>query len=49
LGEFYERGKGVEKDLEQAIYWYTLSAEQGYEKAKKALKRLARKQLGFKD
>ena len=41
LGECYEQGKGVKQDINQAIHWYTLSAEQGYENAKEALERLA--------
>jgi TPR repeat protein len=30
LGGCYERGDGVEKDLERAFMWYSSSAEQGY-------------------
>ena len=40
LGECYEQGKGVKQDINQAIHWYTLSAEQGYEDAIEALERL---------
>lgn len=29
LGELYELGLGVEKDMEKAIYWYRQSTEQG--------------------
>ena len=37
LGRCYDRGEGVEQDYEQAIYWYTLSAEQGNHKAQNNL------------
>ena len=40
LAECYEQGRGVEQDLEQAIHWYTLAAEQGDEDAIEALERL---------
>ena len=36
----YEKGSGTEKDLDQAIYWYKKSAEQGYSYAQKELKNL---------
>jgi len=36
----YERGEGVEKDLNKAIEWYTKAAEDGNEDAKEALKNL---------
>jgi len=29
LGEKYEEGDGVSKDLKKAAYWYTKAAEQG--------------------
>jgi len=35
-----EYGKGVAKDLPQAIEWYRKAAEQGVEPARDALKRL---------
>ncbi|MDB9975545.1 hypothetical protein OAE24_05180 [Candidatus Thioglobus sp.] len=33
LGELYRSGKGVTKDLEQAIYWFKESANQDYPRA----------------
>ena len=38
LGCLYELGKGVEVDLDRAVYWWTKAAQQGYEKAKSKLK-----------
>lgn len=40
IADCYAEGKGVEKDIEQAIYWYKLSAEQGDEDAQNKLKAL---------
>lgn len=43
LGELYEKGVGVERDLEQAIHWYRLSARRADrigEPGRKALARL---------
>jgi len=37
----YESGRGVEKDEEEAVKWYRKAAEQGYEPAKAALKKLS--------
>ncbi len=37
LGEFYEKGYGVEKDIFQAIHWYRLAATHGNQDAEKAL------------
>ncbi len=37
LGRCYARGEGVEQNIEQAIYWYTLSAEKGNHKAQNNL------------
>lgn len=42
IGRMYEEGSGVDKDISQAIHWYTLSAEQGYEDAIEALERLTK-------
>jgi uncharacterized protein len=39
LGTLYERGLGVEKDLEQAKEWYWRAAQQGHARAHKALMR----------
>lgn len=36
----YQHGKGVEKDIDQAIYWYKKAAEQGDAFAKAMLKLL---------
>ena len=35
----YETGKGIEKNIEQAIYWYKKSAEHGDKNALKELKK----------
>lgn len=40
VGYCYENGIGVVKDKQKAIKWYKLSAAQGHEPSKKALKRL---------
>src|SRR5205823_6240780 len=40
LADMYEYGKGVTKDLAQALSWYQKSAAQGDDKAQAALKRL---------
>jgi TPR repeat protein len=42
IGELYEKGMGVEKDLDAAIEWYRKAAEQGEENAQSALERLAK-------
>ena len=46
LGEFYERGTGVEKDLDEAARWYRTAMETYPEvykdKAEAALKRIGR-------
>ncbi len=42
LGEMYEQGRGVNRDLEQAIYWYRESANRGNTNARQALIRLQR-------
>jgi len=34
LGELYYYGWGVEKDLEKAYFWYSMSANSGYQLAK---------------
>jgi len=36
----YEAGRGVRKSLKKAVKYYTLSANQGYEDAILALKRI---------
>ena len=40
LGEAYERGRGVAADPVQALSWYTLAEEQGYERASERVARL---------
>ncbi|GBC07561.1 hypothetical protein RclHR1_07530010 [Rhizophagus clarus] len=42
LGEMYENGDGIVKNIDQAINWYTKSFEQGYQKAQVRLKILSR-------
>lgn len=37
VGYFYERGIGVEQDIEQAVHYYTLSADSGWGAAINAL------------
>lgn len=37
IGYFYERGIGVEQDIEQAIHYYTLAANSGWGIATNAL------------
>jgi TPR repeat protein len=34
----YEKGDGITKDIDKAIYWYEKSAKQGYEIARSNLK-----------
>lgn len=41
LGEMYEQGLGTERDMNQAIIWYTRAANQGYPLAQRKLKELA--------
>ena len=37
LGVMYDDGVGVEKDDQEALYWYNSSAEEGYHKAQNAM------------
>ncbi len=37
LAECYKKGKGVEKDLDEAIYWYQKAAKQGNEMGQQGL------------
>lgn len=37
LGRCYARGEGIEQDYKQAVYWYSLAAEQGNHKAQNNL------------
>ena len=46
LGFFYEHGKGVEQDFEQAKRWYTEAANQGDSNAQYGLARLYREGKG---
>ena len=42
LGFYCYRGKGVEKNLDEAVKWYRKAAAQGNAEAKKALEKLGR-------
>ena len=42
LAYMYENGEGIEKDIDQAIYWYKKAAEQGDKEAQKELKKILR-------
>jgi len=44
LGCCYEIGKGVEKNIQQAIYWYRIAATKGHEQAKERLIVIDKKQ-----
>ena len=39
-GRCLEYGIGIDKDLDQALYWYELAAKEGVEEAKEACERL---------
>ena len=41
LGEAYQRGRGVATDPVAALSWYTLAAQQGYERANARIEALA--------
>ena len=47
VGEMFEAGNGVGKDLKQARHWYELAAKSGYKPAKDRLKFLDIKARGF--
>lgn len=40
LGRCYEKGEGVEKNIDQAVYWYKKGAAKNDYYCKEALKRL---------
>lgn len=40
MGEFYENGIGVERDLDKAMVWYELAAAQGHPVARAHAERL---------
>jgi len=40
MGEAFEKGYGLDQDLDLAIEWYEKSAENGNEDAQDSLKRL---------
>ncbi|KAG0251440.1 hypothetical protein DFQ27_008760 [Actinomortierella ambigua] len=40
LGEMYEYGRGVDRDIPQAIEWYSKAAEKGDEDARKRMEKL---------
>jgi TPR repeat protein len=42
LGNCYERGEGVKKDIPEALKWYGKAAEQGNAEAAKNILRLAK-------
>lgn len=37
IGVYYDKGKGVKQDLEEAVNWYSKAAAQGHEKAQAKL------------
>ena len=37
LALIYEHGDGTEENIDKAIYWYKISAKQGYEYAQNKL------------
>lgn len=37
LGEMYAKGEGVDKDLEQAVVWFTKAADAGHDKSLRLL------------
>ena len=39
----YKKGKGTDKSIKQAIYWYKKSAEQGNQDAQNKLEKLINK------
>lgn len=39
IGRMYAAGRGVEQDIEQAVYWYSKAAGQGHREAQAALDR----------
>jgi TPR repeat protein len=45
LGNAYKNGQGVEKDLAQAIFWWSKAIESGYQPAHDALSKLRRQTL----
>jgi len=48
LGNAYKSGQGVDKDLAQAIYWWTKAVEFGHQPAADALSKLRRQALSPK-
>lgn len=42
LGQMYEKGEGVAKDLKKASYWYTKAADKGLPFAQQKLQELGR-------
>ena len=41
IASFYEYGKGVERNIEEAIKWYQKASDKGNKHAKTRLSRLA--------
>lgn len=49
LAVCYEKGQGVEKDINKAIEWYKKAAQQGFESAKERFDELTCKRLDGMD
>ena len=45
LGNCYEKGIGVAKDIQKALFWFTEAAQQGDKRARKSLDVFAYKHL----
>jgi hypothetical protein len=45
LGQMYERGRGVQRDLARAFFWYTVATDQGCTESKLTLSRIYFSQL----
>lgn len=48
VAQDYERGYGVKKDKQSALYWYKKAAEKGHKEAALCVKRLEREKLQFR-
>ncbi len=46
MATLYRRGRGVPKDLSEAVRWYRKSAEQGYDKAQYNLAKMYEMGMG---
>ena len=47
LGQCYEKGLGISKDISLAIFWYEKANNQGHKKAQEDLNRLMNDDLPF--